>query len=132
MLFEFPLTSPGATTTVTINSALYPVGYNDAHWVTIGQAEDGSIKTWDHGVDVNILSFDIRADNTLWDSLRALWKDDTKGKFKTFQVTPDTGHDLGAGADTLITVRFWMDTLASTEKINGYYIVPIVLRREVA
>jgi len=131
MEFDFP-TVGTSSSDVTITSALYPFDFTDMHWATVGQAEDGSIKTWDHGVDVNMLSFTIRADQALWKELRDFWKDDTKGRFGSFQITPDSGHDLGAGVDTVITVRFWMDTFPSTEKINGYYLIPLSLRREVA
>jgi len=120
-----------STTTITITSALFPVGVRLEHYDSAGETEDGQALGYSYGVNAYFVTMRIRCDATLRTSLRDFYKTKVLGRAREFILTPDTGVDLGAGSGTVITTaRIWQADFPENFEAWDLFYVDLVIRHE--
>jgi len=105
----------------------YPAIVAPVHFQTRGETQGGGAKVYDYGVNVYHIIIELRVKTAAKIAeLRSFFMSTTTFSKETFTITPDPGHDIGAGAGAAITARLWDDDWE--EKMVNWQKFPPTLR----
>lgn len=118
------------TSTITVKVLYNPI-VTPHHRQTRGETEGGNAKVYDYGVDVFYVTLPLRVISTAdMIEIRDFIQDELVGSKETFTMTPDSNHDLGAGAGVAITAQLWEDDWEEKMVANEKYPVKLRFRKE--
>ena len=110
------------------NAVIYPADLVKTAFDTVSLTEAGEVVAWDLGVVEFTMSFTVRANATLRGLIETIYEN--VGRHTAFTLTPDDWIDLGNGAGTAVTARFWMNSLQCKMIAYDFYEIPIAVRIE--
>lgn len=118
------------SSTITVNVQYAPI-VSPHHRQTRGETEGGSAKVYNYGTDIYYITVPLRVVSTSkLVEIRDFIKDELIGSKETFTMTPDSIHDLGAGAGVAITARLWEDDWEEKMIASEKYPVKLRFRKE--
>ncbi|MBU0691555.1 hypothetical protein KKH18_07045 [bacterium] len=96
--------------------------------VTADVAADGSVVAYNGPFTETLVNIRLRLKSAQLASLRAFFIDTVNWAALEFQMTPDSGIDLGGGVNQPQNVRLWQETYAEVPLAYGIWEVAFVLR----